>query len=59
MFENEVLRRIFEYKREEVSEGWCIFHNQELHKMFVSARPNIVTAVEYNKMELMENVAGA
>jgi hypothetical protein len=30
-FENRVLRRIFGHNREEVSGGWGILHNAELH----------------------------
>jgi hypothetical protein len=31
VFENRVLRRIFEPKRDEVTEGWKKLHNEELH----------------------------
>jgi hypothetical protein len=31
VFENRVLRRIFEPKRDEVTEGWSKLHNEELH----------------------------
>jgi hypothetical protein len=31
MFENRVPRRIFEPKREEVTEGWRKLHDEELH----------------------------
>jgi hypothetical protein len=31
VFENEVVRRVFGPKREEVSEGWRKLHNEELH----------------------------
>jgi hypothetical protein len=31
VFENRVLRRIFGLKRDEVTGGWRILHNEELH----------------------------
>jgi hypothetical protein len=36
VFENRVLRRIFEPKREEVKGGWRLSHNEELHKLYSS-----------------------
>jgi hypothetical protein len=36
MFENRVLRRIFEPKREEVVGGWRRLQNEELHKFYAS-----------------------
>jgi hypothetical protein len=35
VFENRVLRRIFEPRSDEVAGGWRKLHNEELHK-FVS-----------------------
>jgi hypothetical protein len=32
-FQNRVLRRVFEHKREEVAEGWERLHNEELHNV--------------------------
>jgi len=34
VFENRVLRRIFEPKREEVVGGWRKLHNEELHNLY-------------------------
>jgi hypothetical protein len=34
VFENEVLRRIFGPKRDEVMEGWRRLHNEELHDLY-------------------------
>lgn len=31
VFGNRVLRRIFQLKREKVTEGWRKFHNEEIH----------------------------
>jgi hypothetical protein len=36
VFENRVLKRIFEPKREEVAGGWRKLHNEELHKFYAS-----------------------
>jgi hypothetical protein len=36
MFENMVLRRIFEPKRNEVTGGWRQLHNGELHNFYYS-----------------------
>jgi hypothetical protein len=35
VFENRVLRRIFETKREEVVGDWRKLHNEELHNLCV------------------------
>jgi hypothetical protein len=39
VFENRVLRRIFEPKRDEVTGEWRKLHNDELHNLYSS--PNI------------------
>jgi hypothetical protein len=36
VFENRVLRGIFEPKREEVAGGWRRLHNEELHNLYAS-----------------------
>ena len=36
VFENRVLRRIFEPKRDEVTEEWRKLHNEELNDMYCS-----------------------
>jgi hypothetical protein len=33
VFENRMLRRIFEPKREEVAGGWRRLHNEEFHNV--------------------------
>jgi hypothetical protein len=38
MFENRVLRRIFGPKRDEVTGGRIILHNEELHNLYISSR---------------------
>jgi hypothetical protein len=34
MFDNRLLRKIFEPKREEVTEGWRKWHNEEFHNLY-------------------------
>jgi hypothetical protein len=34
VFENRMLRRIFELKRNEVTGGWRKLHNEELHNLY-------------------------
>lgn len=36
VFDNRVLRRIFQLKREKVTEGWRKFHNEEIHNLYSS-----------------------
>jgi hypothetical protein len=36
LFENRVLKRIFELKREEVVGGWRKLYNEELHNLYSS-----------------------
>jgi hypothetical protein len=36
VFENRVLRRIFEPKRDEVTGDWRKLHNEELHNLYSS-----------------------
>jgi hypothetical protein len=46
--ENVVLRRIFGPKRDEVTGGRIIFHNEELHNLYFS--PNIIRITKSRKM---------
>jgi hypothetical protein len=43
VFENRVLRRIFEPKRDEVTAGWRKLHNGELHNVYSS--PHIIRMI--------------
>jgi hypothetical protein len=44
VFENRVLRRIFEPKRDEVTGGWRKLHNEELHRLYSS--PSILRMIK-------------
>jgi hypothetical protein len=43
VFENRVLRRMFEPKRDEVTGGWRKLHNEELHNLYSS--PSIIRMI--------------
>jgi hypothetical protein len=63
VFENRVLRRIFEPKRDEVTGEWKILHNEELNDLYSS--PNITRVIKSRRMrwaghvELMGEGRGA
>jgi hypothetical protein len=42
VFENRVLRRISEPKRDEVTGDWRKLHNEKLHSLYSSPRINIM-----------------
>jgi hypothetical protein len=48
VFENRVLRRIFEPKRDEVTRGWRKLHNEELRDWYSS--PSIIRIIESRRM---------
>jgi hypothetical protein len=54
-FENRVLRRIFEPKRDEVTGGWQKLHNEELHSLYCS--PGIIRMIMSRRMRWAGNVA--
>jgi hypothetical protein len=46
VFENRVLRRIFRFKRDEVTVEWRKLHDEELHNLF----PDIIRQVKANEV---------
>jgi len=55
MFENEVLRRIFGPKRDEVTGEWRKLHKEELNDLYFS--PNFVRVIKSKIMRWEGNVA--
>ena len=55
VFEESVLRKIFEPKRDEVAGEWRKLHNQELNDLYCS--PNIIRGIKSRKMRWAEHVA--
>jgi hypothetical protein len=55
VFENRVLRRMFEQKRAEVTRGWRKPHNEELHKFY--SLPSIIRMIESRRMRWAWHVA--
>jgi hypothetical protein len=49
VFENKVLRRIFEPKRDEVSGGWRKLHNEELRDLYSS--PSITRIIKSRRIK--------
>jgi hypothetical protein len=48
VFENRVLRSIFEPKRDEVTGEWRKLHNKELINLYTS--PTMVGVIKYRRM---------
>jgi hypothetical protein len=55
VFENRVLRRIFEPKRDEVTVEWRKMHNEELHILYSS--PDIIRQVKSSRIKWAGHVA--
>jgi hypothetical protein len=55
VFENRVLRRIFEPKTDEVTGGWRKLHNEELYGLYSS--PSIVRVIKARRMRWVGHVA--
>jgi len=54
VFENGVLRRIFEPKRDKVKRQWRKLHNEELNDLYFSR--NIVRVIKSRRMRWAEHV---
>jgi hypothetical protein len=55
VLENRVLRRIFGPKRDEVTGGWRMLHNEELHNLYSS--PSIIRIIKSRRMMWAGHVA--
>ena len=55
VFENRVLRRVFEPKRDEVTGEWRKLHNEELNELY--SLPNVVRVVKSRRMRWAGHVA--
>jgi hypothetical protein len=55
VFENRVLRRIFEPKRDGVTGGWRNLHNEELHNLY--SLPSIIRIIKSRRMRWAGHVA--
>ena len=55
VFENRVLRRILEPKRDEVTGEWRKLHNEELRDQYCS--PNIVRVIKWRRMRWTGHIA--
>jgi hypothetical protein len=54
VFENRVLRRVFEPKRDKVIGGWRRMHNEELLDLYSS--PSIIRIIKSRRMKSVGNV---
>jgi hypothetical protein len=55
VFENRVLRRIFDPKRDEVTGDGRKLHNEELHNLY--SAPNIIRMIKSRRMRWAGHVA--
>jgi hypothetical protein len=55
VFENKVLRRIFESKRDEVTGGWRKLHNEELRDLYSSL--SIIIIIRSRRVRWVGHVA--
>jgi len=55
VFENTVLRRVFEPKRDDITGEWRLLHNEELRDLY--SLPNIVRVVKSRRMRWAGHVA--
>jgi hypothetical protein len=55
VFENKVLRRIFDPKRDEVTGEWRRLHNKELYALYSS--PDIILVIESRRPKWAGHVA--
>jgi hypothetical protein len=58
VFEDRVLRRIFESGRDEVTGGWRKLRNEELHNVHPSSSTSVIRIVKSRSMRWAGHVAG-
>ena len=56
MFENEVLRKVFWAKRDEITREWRKLHNAELYALY--SLPNIIRNLKSRLLRWVEHVVG-
>jgi hypothetical protein len=56
VFENRVLRRLFEPRRDEVIGGWRKLHNEELHNFQAFPSLSILRVIESRRMRWARHV---
>jgi hypothetical protein len=54
VFENRILRRRFEPKRDAVTGGWRKLHNEELHNLY--SLPSIIRKIKSMRMRWARHV---
>jgi hypothetical protein len=54
VFENRVLRKIFEPRRDEVTRGWRKLRHEELYSLYYS--PDIIRMIKSRTMRWVGNV---
>jgi hypothetical protein len=55
VFENRVLRRILEPKRDEVKEDWKKLHNEKLHNL--NSSPSVIRMIKSRRIRWAGHVA--
>jgi hypothetical protein len=55
VYENRVLKRLYGPKRDEVTKGWRILHNEELHNLYSSS--SIIRMIKSRRMRWVGHVA--
>ena len=55
MFENKLLRKIFEAKKDKITGEWGELHNAELHALYSS--PNIIKSLKSRRLRWTGHVA--